>query len=222
MLEVYYFDVDVDILDVKIVLVCDIGVEYSVVYWGDQFVILINIDGVVDFKLMIVLIDVLGCDNWIDLVLYELGMLIFGMDVLKDYLICFECYEGLLCIVVCECESGVEEIIVFDEEVYVFGMLVGYEYDMMQMCISYFLLFMLSQVFDYDLVLKECVLCKEQEVLFGYNLEDYKVKCVLVLVCDGELVLVIIFYYKDILVDGSVLMLFYGYGFYGLIVLVCF
>ncbi len=213
--EVHYFDADADTPDVKTVSARDTGVEYSVAHWGDQFVISTNIDGAVDFKLMTAPTDAPGRDNWTDLVPYEPGTLILGMDALKDHLIRLERHEGLPRIVVRERESGAEETIAFDEEAYALGTSVGYEYDTTQMRISYSSPSTPSQVFDYDLASKERVLRKEQEVPSGHNSEDYKVKRVLAPVRDGELVPVTILHHKDTPVDGSAPMLLYGYGSYG-------
>ena len=213
--EVHYFEAGADTPDLKTVAPRETDVEYSVAHWGDQFVISTNADGAVDFKIVTAPVDAPGRENWTDLVPHEAGTLILGMDALKDHLIRLERHEGLPRIIVRERATGTEETIAFDEEAYSLGTSVGYDYDTTQMRINYSSPSTPSQVFDYDLVSKERVLRKEQEVPSGHNADDYKVKRVLAPARDGEMVPVTILYHKDTPIDGSAPMLLYGYGSYG-------
>lgn len=137
-------------------------------------------------------------------------------------MMCLECEDGLLCIVVWILEDGGEYVVVFDEEVYFFGFGGGYEFDMDMIWFIYLFMIMLVQIFDYNVINCDRVLRKEQEILLGYIVFDYVICCLMVLVVDGEMVLVLIFYWKDMVLDGFVLVFFYGYGFYGIFILVSF
>lgn len=213
--EVHYFEADAETPVLKTIAPRETDVEYSVEHWGDQFVISTNADGAVDFKMVTAPIAAPGRDNWSDLVPHEAGTLILGMDVLKDHLIRLERHEGLPRIVVRERMTGTEETISFEEEAYALGTSVGYEYDTTQMRISYSSPSTPSQTFDYDLVSKDRVLRKEQEVPSGHDASDYVVKRVLAPARDGAAVPVTILYHKDTPIDGSAPMLLYGYGSYG-------
>ena len=213
--EVHFFKSDEIDPDLKLVAARETDVEYNVEHWGDQFVISTNVDGAVDFKIVTAPVEAPGRENWSDLVPHASGTLILGMDVLKDHLIRTERFDGLPRIVVRERSSGTEETISFEEEAYSVGTSVGYAYDSTQMRLSYSSPATPSQVFDYDLVSKERVLRKEQEVPSGHEASDYVVKRVLAPARDGETVPVTILYHKDTEIDGSAPMLLYGYGSYG-------
>ena len=213
--EVHYFEADAETPEIKTIAPRETDIEYSVEHWGDQFVISTNADQAVDFKIVTAPIDAPGRENWSDLVPHRAGTLILGMDVLKDHLIRLERNEGLPRIVVRERTSGKEETISFEEEAYALGTSVGYDYDTTQMRISYSSPSTPSQTFDYDLVSKERVLRKEQEVPSGHDASDYVVKRVLAPARDGAAVPVTILYHKDTPIDGSAPMLLYGYGSYG-------
>jgi oligopeptidase B len=213
--EVHYFEADAETPALKTIAPRETDVEYSVEHWGDQFVISTNADGAVDFKMVTAPIAAPGRENWSDLVPHQAGTLILGMDVLKDHLIRLERHEGLPRIVVRERMTGTEETISFEEEAYALGTSVGYEYDTTQMRISYSSPSTPSQTFDYDLVSKDRVLRKEQEVPSGHDASDYVVKRVLAPARDGAAVPVTILYHKDTPIDGSAPMLLYGYGSYG-------
>ena len=213
--EVHFFKSDEETPNLQVISPRETDLEYSVEHWGDDFVISTNADDSVDFKVVTAPVSAPGRDNWTDLVPYEAGTLILGMDVLKDHLIRLERKDGLPRIVVRERESGAEETIAFEEEAYALGTSVGYEYDTTQMRISYSSPSTPSQTFDYDLATKERVLRKEQEVPSGHDASDYVVKRVLAPARDGEGVPVTILYHKDTAIDGSAPMLLYGYGSYG-------
>lgn len=214
--EVHYFEADAESPELKTIAPRETDVEYSVEHWGDQFVISTNVDGAVDFKIVTAPIATPGRENWSELVPHQAGTLILGMDVLKDHLIRLERHEGLPRIVVRERATGSEETISFEEEAYALGTSVGYEYDTTQMRLSYSSPSTPSQTFDYDLVSKDRVLRKEQEVPSGHDASDYVVKRVLAPARDSAAVPVTILYHKDTPIDGSAPMLLYGYGSYGI------
>lgn len=213
--EVHYFEADAEAPTLKTIAPRETNVEYSVEHWGDRFVISTNVDDCVDFKIVTAPVEAPGRENWTDLVPHQAGTLILDMDVLSDHLIRLERNEGLPRIVVRERASGREETIAFDEEAYALGTSVGYQYDTTQMRISYSSPSTPSQTFDYDLVSKQRVLRKEQEVPSGHAASDYVVKRLLAPARDGAAVPVTILYHKDTAIDGSAPMLLYGYGSYG-------
>lgn len=213
--EVHYFRADEDTPDLKLIAPREIDVEYSVDHWGDEFVILTNADGAVDFKIVTAPIANPGRDNWTDLIPHTPGTLILGVDALKDYLIRTERFESLPRIIV-RTRDGTETTIDFDEAAYSTGISTGYDYDTTQVRLSYSSPSTPSQVYDYDLATKERVLRKEQEVPSGHDRTDYVVERVMAPARDGETVPVTILRHKDTPVDGSAPMLLYGYGSYGI------
>lgn len=213
--EVHYFRADEDTPDLKLVAPRETDIEYSVDHWGDEFVILTNADGAVDFKIVTAPIANPGRDNWTDLIPHTPGTLILGVDALKDYLIRTERFESLPRIIV-RTRDGTETTIDFDEAAYSTGISTGYNYDTTQVRLSYSSPSTPSQVYDYDLATKERVLRKEQEVPSGHDRTDYVVERVMAPARDGETVPVTILRHKDTPVDGSAPMLLYGYGSYGI------
>lgn len=213
--EVHYFEAAAEVPELKVVAARETDIEYSVEHWGESFVISTNADASVDFKIVTAPTAAPGRENWSDLVPHSAGTLILGMEVLKGHLIRLERHDGLPRIVVRERETGKEETISFEEEAYALGTSVGYDYDTTEMRISYSSPSTPAQTYDYDLVSKDRVLRKEQEVPSGHDATDYVVKRVLAPARDGETVPVTILYHKDTALDGSAPMLLNGYGSYG-------
>lgn len=191
-------------------------VEYSVEHWGDQFVILTNEGGAVDFKIVTAPIAAPGRDNWTELVAHRAGTLILGMDALAGHLVRLERENGLPRIVVREAETGAEHEIAFEEAAYDLDVSTGYEYDTTLIRYEYASPATPDQTYDYDLATREKTLRKTREVPSGHDAADYVVERIMAPAHDGETVPVTILRHKDTPVDGTAPLLLYGYGSYGI------
>lgn len=216
--EARFFEADTTSPDPVMIAPRESGVEYSVEQWGDEFVLLTNVDGAVDFKLMTTPISAPGRENWTDLIAHEPGTLVLDVDALKDHLVRLERKDGLPRIVVRARETGNETTIAFDEAAYDLSMSTGYAYDTTTIRINYSSPSTPARVFDYDLATNQRVLRKEQEVPSGHNREDYVVERIMAKARDGAAVPVTLLRHKDTPVDGTAPMLLYGYGSYGITV----
>jgi oligopeptidase B len=72
-----------------------------------------------------------------------------------------------------------------------------------------------NSVYDYDMVTRERELKKRQEVLGGYDPEDYVSERVFAPTADGKRVPISLVYRKGTRLDGTSPCLLYGYGSYG-------
>ncbi len=189
-------------------------VEYDPEHWGDQLIINTNADGAVDFKLVTAPLDAPGPQNWQDLVPHRPGTLILGVEALKDYLLRLERHDGLPRIVV-RARNGGEHTVAFDEAAYALGLSVGYAYDTHQIRIHYASPSTPSQTYDYDLVSRQRIVRKQQEVPSGHDKSAYRVERILAPARDGEEIPVTLLSHRDTPQDGSAPLLLYGYGAYG-------
>ncbi|MEM7492954.1 MAG: S9 family peptidase, partial [Pseudomonadota bacterium] len=167
--EYHYFKADADTPEPKLVAAREVGVEYDIEHWGDQFVITTNADGAVDKKIVTAPVDAPGRDNWTDYIAHEAGTLILGVDVLKDHMIRTVRKEGLPSVIITDRESGDEHSIAFDEAAYSLSASTGYDYDTTQIRFNYESPSTPDQTYDYDLVTRERVLRKTREVPSGHT-----------------------------------------------------
>jgi oligopeptidase B len=72
-----------------------------------------------------------------------------------------------------------------------------------------------SSVFDYNMNTKEKTLLKEQDVLGGFDKNNYETKRIYAIARDSAKVPISIVYRKDTPLDGTAPLLLYGYGSYG-------
>jgi oligopeptidase B len=191
-------------------------IEYSVEHWEDRLIIHTNADGAEDFKIVTAPLSDPSRANWTDLVPHKPGRLILGVVALKRWIIRLERENGLPRIVARNMASGEEHAIAFDEEAYSLGFGEMREYDTDTLRFVYSSMTTPSEVFDYDLVTRQRVLRKRQEVPSGHDPSLYVTRRIFAPAHDGESVPITLLYRKDAKRDGTAPLWLYGYGSYGI------
>ena len=191
------------------------GHEYDLDHQGDRFLILTNRDGAEDFRVVEAPVTATTPENWREVVPHVPGRLILSLTAYKDFFVRLEREDGLPRIVI-TAGSGAEHAISFEEEAYSLGLIDGYEYETTDIRFTYSSMTTPSQVYDYNVVTRERVLRKTQEVPSGHDPADYVTRRVHAPAHDRELVPVSLLYRKDTPIDGTAPLLLYGYGAYGI------
>jgi len=192
------------------------GREYSLHDHGQDFYILTNQDGAVDFKIMTARQDQQNASDWRDLIPHEPGTLILGLETYQGFLVRLERAGALPQIIVRDLNSGAEHAIKFDEPAYSLGLVGGYEFDTPWLRISYSSPTTPGQVFDYHMDTRERVLRKTAEVPSGHIPSDYTAKRITVKARDGETIPVTLLMRAGFETNGKAPCLLYGYGSYGI------
>lgn len=192
------------------------GIEYDVEHWDDQFYILTNLDGAVDFKLMRAPMQASSHADWQEVIAHRPGTLVLGMQAQKDYLTLIERENGLPRIVIRARKNGASHTIAFDEAAYSLGLDSGYPYDTAILRFEYSSPTTPDQVYDYDLNTRQRTLRKAREVPSGHNPADYVAERLMAPSWDGAEVPITLLRHVSTPVDGSAPVLLYGYGSYGI------
>ena len=194
------------------------GVEYDIEHDADRdrFLILTNLDGAEDFKLMEAPAAAPERANWRDFVPHRPGTLILTHAAYRNHHTRLERRDGLSRIVIRRLDDDTEHEIGFDEEAYDLNLSSGYEYDTTRTRFSYNSMTTPVEVYDYDMRSRERTLRKRQEVPSGHNPADYVTRRIFAPASDGQLVPVSLLYRKTTVLDGSAPCLLYGYGSYGI------
>jgi oligopeptidase B len=190
--------------------------EYSVEHWDDQFYILTNAGGAVDFKLMKAPMTSTTRKGWSEVIPHRSGTLLLGMQAQKDWLAIMERENGLPRIIVRARTDGASHEISFDEAAYDIGLDSGYDYTTPTLRFEYASPTTPDQVYDYDLTTRTRTLRKTREVPSGHNPADYVTERILAPSWDGAEVPIILLRRKDTPIDGTAPLLLYGYGSYGI------
>ncbi len=191
-------------------------VRYCIYDQEDRFLILTNIDGAKDFKILSAPIESFGRENWRELVPHTLGKPIVNVGVLKDWFIRKERLNGLEQIVIQGRNSDNEKFVIeFEEEAYDLCACLGFEYDKSKFKYTYSSLTTPDQTFEFDIDSGKRTLLKTDEIPSGHNVKDYVTRRILVEDKEGVEIPITLHHHKNTKLDGSAPCLQYGYGAYG-------
>ncbi|SMF07467.1 oligopeptidase B Serine peptidase. MEROPS family S09A [Tistlia consotensis] len=184
----------------------------------DRLLILTNLDGAEDFKLMAAPLAAPGRSSWRDLLPHEPGTLRLGMECFREHLVLLERVDALPRLTVLRLADGASHRIGFEEAAYSLGIDPSAAYDTTALRFVYSSPTTPAQTYAYDLESRERSLLKEQEVPSGHDAAAYRVERFHALAEDGEEIPVTLLHRADTPLDGSAPVLLYGYGAYGIAV----
>ena len=190
-------------------------VEYDVSHHRDRLIIRTNRDGAEDYKIVSAPLDDPAPARWTDIVAHESGRLILDVDLYAGHMVRLERVDALPRIVITDLSSGDTHTIAFEEEAYSLGNLGGYEFDTTSLRFAYSSMTTPNRVYDYDMVTRQRILRKEQEVPSGHDPSAYVSRRLMATSHDGETVPISILHRVDTPIDGTAPVLLYGYGSYG-------
>lgn len=153
--------------------------------------------------------------SWKEVIPHRADVFLQNMDVFANHLVLGERKEGLTKIRVINQINNADHYLEFGEPAYVAGMSYNPEFDTNVLRYSYASLTTPSSTFDYNMDTKAKTLLKQQEVLGGFNKENYVSERVYATTRDGVKVPISLVYRKGTKKDGSAPLLQYAYGSYG-------
>lgn len=189
------------------------GLEYRVDHFGDSFYIRTNF-GALNFRLVKTPVNKTEKENWVEVIPHRSDVFFEDFDIFKDYLVVSEMKEGISQLRVMPWK-GVEYYIGFDEEVYAAGSNVNMDFDTEIFRFSYTSLTTPNSVFDFNMKTKERKLLKQDEVLGGFDKNNYETKRIYATTFDGTKIPISLVYRKGMEKNGNNPTLIYGYGSYG-------
>lgn len=190
------------------------NVLYTVTPLEDKFLIKTNKDAL-NFKIVETPIDKTGVENWKDFIPHRNDVLMESVSVFKNFLVFGERQNGLSQLVVYDRKTGKKEFLKFDEPVYTVYSSGNPEYNTDNFRFGYTSMITPNSQYEQDLKTGKRILLKQQEVLGGYNKENYITERLFATAKDGTQIPVSIVYKKGFKKDGNHPLLLYAYGSYG-------
>lgn len=191
------------------------GLEYQIDHLGDYFYVLTNWDAQ-NFRLMKATADQTQKENWQEVIPHREDALIEEIELFRDYLVVQERSDGLAKVRVMPWSGDGDHYIEFDDETYVSGIGTNKEVNADILRIGYSSLVTPGSVYDYNMKDRTLELMKQQNIMTGYNAEEYHSERHWVTASDGVKVPVSLVYKKShFKKDGSLPLLLYAYGSYG-------
>lgn len=189
-------------------------VLYDVTALEDKFLITTNKDAL-NFKVMETPLNKTGVENWKDFIPHRTDVLMEGIDEFKNYLVFQERQNGLTQLVILNRKTGKKEFLKFDEPTYALYPSGNPEYNTDNFRFGYTSMITPSSQFEQNLTTGKRSLLKEQEVLGGYDKNNYVTERVFATAKDGTKIPMSIVYKRGMEKNGKNPLLLYAYGSYG-------
>ncbi|MGB5361256.1 S9 family peptidase [Eudoraea sp.] len=202
--------------DFKLFSKREIGLEYSIYHFENNFYILTNRDKATNFKLMKVDEKNTSSENWEEFIPHSPDILLEDIEIFKDYYVLTERDNGLSKLKITKWDDSESYHIPFDNETYVAYPYVNPDFD--TDIFRYVFNSMTSPyaIIDFNMSTKVKEIKKEQEVLGGkFDKANYRSERIWANARDGVKVPISLIYHKDTKLDGNSPLLQYGYGSYG-------
>jgi len=189
-------------------------VLYDLDHANGKFYIRTNLNAK-NFKVVTCGEDKTDSSNWKEMIAHDNNVLIQGMDVFKNYLAVSERKNGLTQVHIINLQNNAGHYLAFDEPVYLANLMYTPDFNSDVIRFNYTSLITPSTVYDYNMGTKEKKQMKQQEVVGGYDKNQYETERLFATAKDGTKIPVSIVYKKGFKKDGSAPLMLYGYGSYG-------
>ncbi len=192
------------------------NLEYSIEKLGQWFYILTNWQAK-NFRLMKVQADeTQDKSKWIEVIAHDPDVYLKDFELFNNYLVINEKERGQTRIRAIEWSTKKDELLSFDDPVFVAGFSGNVTTDTNTLRVVYSSLTTPTTTYDYDLKSGDRKLLKQQEVIGEFHPKQYSSERIFVKARDGAEVPVSLVYKKDTFKkDGTNPMYLYGYGSYG-------
>jgi len=190
------------------------GLEYSIDHYGDKFYVVTNLDAK-NFKLMETTIAKTSKENWREKIAHRNDTLLQGIEIFKDYLVLSERANANSLMQIIDQKTGAKHYLDFGEPAYTVFPSINLDFNTELLRYGYTSLTTPSSTFDYNMKTRERKLLKQQEIVGGYNPQDYQTERAWATAKDGTRVPLSMVYKKGIKKDGGNPTLLYAYGSYG-------
>jgi oligopeptidase B len=200
--------------DFKIFQPREWGHEYSIGHFKDKFYIRTNLNAS-NFRLMETPVDATQKENWKEVIAHRDDVFLEGFTNFDRFMVIDERILGNTNLRVIDMQTGNESFLDFGEDVYTAWISVNPEFSTDILRFGYSSLTTPVSTYDYNMGTHEKYLLKRQEIIGGYNPDDYKSERLFAKTGDGKQVPVSLVYKKGTILNGSSPLLLYGYGSYG-------
>ncbi len=188
---------------------------YGIDHYGEHFYIQTNADGAKNYKIMRTPIGQTEKPNWEEVIAPREQVMIEGFTIFNKFFVIEEREGGLVKIRVKSWDGQTDYYIDFGEPAYTASVGAHPDFDVVTVRYAYTSMTTPSSVFEWDMERCTKTLLKQQEIVGGYNPNDYVTERLLAPSHDGVLVPISIVYKKGLDKNGRNPLVLYGYGSYG-------
>jgi len=188
--------------------------EYFISHYKDRFYIRTNLEAK-NFRLMETPIVKTELKNWKEVIPHRDDVLLEDYDVFDKYLALQERINGLTELRILSHEGEKDFYIEFEEQTYMVYLSTNLDFDTELLRYGYSSMTIPNSVYDYNMKTGDTELLKRQEVVGGYDPDEYFAERLFATATDGVKVPISLVYKKGLVKDGNTPLVLYGYGSYG-------
>ncbi|MEE9271224.1 MAG: S9 family peptidase [Candidatus Krumholzibacteria bacterium] len=188
--------------------------EYSIDHYEDKFYIRTNYKAK-NFRLMETSVAETDKKHWHDVIPHREDVLLEGFEIFEDHLVLEERKNGLIQLRVRPWSGKKEHYLDFGEPTYLAYISTNPDFKTDVLRFVYTSMTTPRSTFDYNMVTRERILMKQDEILGGFDAKNYKTERLYAPAGDGLKVPISLVYRKGVRRDGQNPMVLYGYGSYG-------
>lgn len=188
--------------------------EYHIDHFHDRFIIRTN-DQAKNFRLMWTPMDKPAREHWREMIAHRSDVYLSDFELFRDRLVLEERARGLTQIRVIPWSGDAGHYLEFDEPAYRANLNVNLEFDTTTLRFEYASMKTPLSIYDYDMTVRQKTLLKREEVLGGFDPDNYVTERLHARAGDGTDIPISLLYRKGTAKNGTNPLLLYGYGSYG-------
>ena len=154
-------------------------------------------------------------EHWREMIAHRSDVYLGDFELFRDRLVLEERARGLTQIRVIPWSGDAGHYLEFDEPAYRANLNVNLEFDTTTLRFEYASMKTPLSIYDYDMTVRQKTLLKREEVLGGFDPDNYVTERLHARAADGTDIPISLLYSKGTAKNGSNPLLLYGYGSYG-------
>jgi len=190
------------------------NLEYGIDHFGDKFYIVTNLNAR-NFRLMECPLNKTSKANWKEVIAHREDVLLEGIELFSNFLVVDERANGLTQLRVIRWDGEAEHYLEFQDPAYAAGVGANPDFNTEILRYGYTSLTTPSSTYQYNMSTRERTLLKQEEIVGGFNPDDYLSERLYATATDGTKVPISLVYKKGYEKNGRAPMLLYAYGSYG-------
>jgi len=188
--------------------------EYHIDHFHDRFIIRTNYQAK-NFRLMWTPMDEPAREHWKEMIAHRSDVYLGDFELFRDRLVLEERARGLTQIRIIPWSGDAGHYLEFDEPAYRANLNVNLEFDTTTLRFEYASMKTPLSIYDYDITVRQKTLLKREEVLGGFDPDNYVTERLHARAADGTDIPISLLYRRGTAKNGSNPLLLYGYGSYG-------
>jgi oligopeptidase B len=183
-------------------------------HFQDRFVIRTNFQAK-NFRLMWTPIDEPAREHWREIIPHRDDVYVGDFEVFRDHLVLEERARGLTQIRIIPWSGSAGHHLEFAEPAYRANLNINLQFDTSTLRFEYTSMKTPLSIYDYDMTTQQKTLLKQEEILGGFDPDNYVTERLYARAADGTDIPISLLYRKGMVRNGDNPLLLYGYGSYG-------